>query len=345
MGSGLVKCVSEVGESSRAGILQDSEAVAPRKRIVLDEADHALIDLLAIDGRMSNRQVAREIGLTEATVGARIRRLTENRVLRVGAVFDWEGAGYAWNLFLGVEVEGRTPRAVADEIVQLPHVHTVTLVFGSVDIWVHILATDREMLTRALTEDLVGIDGVRRVTANLSLETHKWRVRRGVFPATPQTLEFPSPVVAIDPVGLAVAAALHRDGRQSNREIARTLSVSEGTVRSRIRELEEAGFMQIVAQTDPNATGEIGAVLLVGIHVDGPVARALAQRLVDVPQALVVAVTAGRFDVHLVLAGADREGLIDFVATSLRQMPGVRSTETWDGIRVVGAKHHLVRIV
>ena len=54
---------------------------------------------------MSNRVLARRVGLTEATVAARVRRLAERGVLDITTVFDREAAGYALDVWLAVEID------------------------------------------------------------------------------------------------------------------------------------------------------------------------------------------------------------------------------------------------
>jgi Lrp/AsnC family transcriptional regulator for asnA, asnC and gidA len=45
--------------------------------IELDDTDNAIIELLRADGRLPYRAIARELGVTESTVRARVRRLEE----------------------------------------------------------------------------------------------------------------------------------------------------------------------------------------------------------------------------------------------------------------------------
>ena len=54
--------------------------------IELDEIDNAIIDLLRVDGRLPYRAIARELGLTETTVRARVKRLEESNTMRVVAL-------------------------------------------------------------------------------------------------------------------------------------------------------------------------------------------------------------------------------------------------------------------
>ena len=88
--------------------------------IELDDTDNAIIALLRADGRMPYRAIARELGLTESTVRARVRRLEESDTMRVVAVTDIEAAGYGMLLAIGVQVESRSPEEVARELAGCP---------------------------------------------------------------------------------------------------------------------------------------------------------------------------------------------------------------------------------
>jgi len=55
-------------------------------RIALDELDERIIERLGHDARVSNREIGREFGLTEGTIRARVKRLLDNKVIRVAAV-------------------------------------------------------------------------------------------------------------------------------------------------------------------------------------------------------------------------------------------------------------------
>jgi DNA-binding Lrp family transcriptional regulator len=95
---------------------------ASAAQIELDDTDHRIIALLRDDGRLPYRSIARELGLTEATVRARVRRLEDSRTMRVVAVTDIEAAGYGMLLAIGVQVENRSPEEVARELAMIPEV-------------------------------------------------------------------------------------------------------------------------------------------------------------------------------------------------------------------------------
>src|SRR5688500_1624212 len=66
----------------------------PAALIQPDELDRRIITMLRADGRRSNREIARTLGVPEATVRYRVRRLTEGGVLKITASVDPEHLGY-----------------------------------------------------------------------------------------------------------------------------------------------------------------------------------------------------------------------------------------------------------
>ena len=114
--------------------------------IELDATDEAIIALLRADGRAPYRAIARELGLTENTVRARVRRLEESNTMRVVAVTDIEAAGFGMLLAIGVQVEGRSPEAVARALAQFPEVFSVNVVVGAQDIEILVVTRDQASL-------------------------------------------------------------------------------------------------------------------------------------------------------------------------------------------------------
>ena len=56
------------------------------KKKSLDAIDCQMIELLQKDGRISNTDIAKEIGLSEATVRTRLNRLIQDEVIQIVAV-------------------------------------------------------------------------------------------------------------------------------------------------------------------------------------------------------------------------------------------------------------------
>jgi Lrp/AsnC family transcriptional regulator, regulator for asnA, asnC and gidA len=139
----------------------------------LDEVDQRIIDLLREDGRLPFRAIARALGLTEATVRSRVRRLEDSRAMRVVAVTDTEAAGYHLLLSVGVQVEHHSPEQVARELATLPEVFSLSVVLGSHDIEALVVARDQEALHALLYQRMAQVPGVRRLTPSLAVNVLK----------------------------------------------------------------------------------------------------------------------------------------------------------------------------
>lgn len=153
----------------------------PTQPIKLDEIDQGLIRLLRTDGRMANRELARALGVAEATVRTRIRRLSDSRVMRVVAITDTEAAGYAFFVLLWMQVEGRPVKEIARDIAALPAVVSVSIVTGSYDLLASVLARDKADLLQLIAHDLGNIDGISRIDSALTLDVLHANTDWGLF--------------------------------------------------------------------------------------------------------------------------------------------------------------------
>ncbi len=139
----------------------------------LDEIDQRIITALRKDGRLPFRALAQEVGVTEATVRARVRRLEESDTMRVVAVTDYEAAGYGMMLAVGIQVEGRPADEVATELAGYPEVFSVCQVVGSLDIEVLAVAADQDGLTELISDKLARVPGVRRILPAMAINVLK----------------------------------------------------------------------------------------------------------------------------------------------------------------------------
>jgi len=153
--------------------MNDMSANAAPAPIELDATDEAIIALLRADGRLAYRAIARELGITENTVRARVRRLEESDTMRVVAVTDIEAAGFGMLLAIGVQVENRSPEQVAREMAAMPEVFSVNVVVGTHDVEILVVAEDQSALNDLLNNRLAGVPGVRRLTPALAVDVLK----------------------------------------------------------------------------------------------------------------------------------------------------------------------------
>lgn len=129
----------------------------------LDQIDIAIIDLLKVDGRIANREIARRLEVSETMVRTRLKRLERDKVVRVGVVMDPRVAGLGANAYLGITVRPGMARAVGEKLTALPHMGYVAAALGPFNLIALALATDMPSLQDMVSCDIAQIDGVVRV--------------------------------------------------------------------------------------------------------------------------------------------------------------------------------------
>lgn len=133
---------------------------------------------------------------------------------------------------------------------------------------------------------------------------------------------------AFDSTDRQILAMLHRDGRTPNNEIARVLSISEGTVRNRIKKLIDQGSLNIIGLINPDYLPDKQLVLL---EVKVALSRdldATAARIAEFPEVVSVSIITGRMDMMVEVFVDTKFGLMAFVDDQLSTVEGIVSTES-----------------
>jgi Lrp/AsnC family transcriptional regulator for asnA, asnC and gidA len=133
--------------------------------------------------------------------------------------------------------------------------------------------------------------------------------------------------VVLDETNRTIIEQLQQDGRRSYAAIADAVGLSEAATRVRVRQLLDAGVMQIVAVTDPLQVG-FHRQALIGIRTEGDL-QGITDKLIEVPEIDYVVVCAGSFDLLVELVCEDDDRLLSVLNDHIRSIPGVRATETF----------------
>ncbi|MFT5482471.1 MAG: Lrp/AsnC family transcriptional regulator for asnA, asnC and gidA [Halieaceae bacterium] len=149
----------------------------------------------------------------------------------------------------------------------------------------------------------------------------------------------------LDQVDRRIMEWLSRDARTSNRKIAAELGVTEGTVRGRIKRMEEENLIRITAVTNidyfPNPS--LGYIW---ISLDrSSRAQAVASELADKAEIGFVGMMLGRFDILAITMVQSNDELAGFVHKHISSIEGVRHTESTLGVKFVKHDYRMSRIV
>ncbi len=148
----------------------------------------------------------------------------------------------------------------------------------------------------------------------------------------------------MDDVDRKILEFLSRDARISNREIAQSLGIVEGTVRGRIRRLQSEDIIRIMPVSTV-AYHNSCFVAFLGIRADVATARETAAALAELSFIRFVATTLGRYEILATGLFTSGEQLVNLVDQHIVTMPGVRHVETSMGVKTLKYDYRWGRIL
>jgi len=142
-----------------------------------DAIDKAILEMLQDDARIAFRRIAQKVGVSEATVFIRVKKLLEKGVIRrFTALVSPELLGKSLTAFVLVNANPKNLQAVLDTLNELDDVYEIYDVTGTYYAIAKIRAEDRERLAKII--DQIGlIEGVTSTETAVVLRSIKEETR------------------------------------------------------------------------------------------------------------------------------------------------------------------------
>ncbi len=139
----------------------------------LDATDRALLAALLEDARISQRGLAKRVGVAQGTITNRLRRLEEMNVIKGYTVLlDAESIGWTMTVITGLRIQKGSMIDVQQQIAADPRVFAVYDVTGDYDSMVLARVRGRRDLDD-LTKTVFTLSGVQRSFTQVVLNTVK----------------------------------------------------------------------------------------------------------------------------------------------------------------------------
>lgn len=249
--------------------------------------------------------------------------------MRVVAVTDMQAFGHRELAFAMLRVTGRPVLNLTHELAKLPETVGVTAVVGRFDLIVPVLGRDRRHLAELFGRVLPRMSGIDSINGHIALDVLKFESRWGVLTVDPGTAPDATPSENVDELDLGILKRLQIDARRSFRSVAVELSVSERTIRERVKRLAANRVIRIEAVSDIESFG-LHANAYIGITVGEGLADEVGDALVGREDVVQVTRTLGEFDFIAVVLSADRKSLIEGVFAEIATLRGVRRAELFE---------------
>ncbi len=130
-----------------------------------------------------------------------------------------------------------------------------------------------------------------------------------------------------DTINISIIRHL-RDGRVPYRKIAEDLGVSEGTIRSRVKKLQDEGVLEITGLVNPDALPD-QYVVMVGVRLKDMDLVKKGEEFSRLDGVISVCVVTGRFDLLLTVMLKKQFGMLEFYTNEVSKVENVRSVETF----------------
>jgi Lrp/AsnC family transcriptional regulator for asnA, asnC and gidA len=131
----------------------------------------------------------------------------------------------------------------------------------------------------------------------------------------------------IDKTTIAILRHL-KEGRKPFKVIADELSITENTVRARVKKLEKEGVLDIVGMVDPENVPGL-TVVYIGVKLDTSELVKKGEEFIALKGVVSVSVVTGRFDLMLQVLLKKGFGLLEFYTQEVSRLQGVKSVETF----------------
>jgi len=132
----------------------------------VDALDARIIRLLQVDGRLPNTEIARRLGVAEATVRNRIERLLRDGVIQVGAWADPLKIGYQNYAMIEIQVKPPYIVRVAERLAKMPEFYFVGICTGAFDIYAGAVVRSVKDMEELITRRLARVPGIVRTSTS-----------------------------------------------------------------------------------------------------------------------------------------------------------------------------------
>jgi len=146
--------------------------------IQLDALDHRIVAVLQENARLTNTEIAAEVGSSEPTVRRRVERLLQNQIIKIVAVAAPFQLGYNVVAILGIQIDHSYLTQIEDALSAMPEIRFAGVTLGSYDVVAEAWFHSNEALLTFLNEQLSKIAGIQRIdtlqVAKMIKYTYDW---------------------------------------------------------------------------------------------------------------------------------------------------------------------------
>ena len=147
----------------------------------------------------------------------------------------------------------------------------------------------------------------------------------------------------LDDLDMQLIDLLSQDARVSNRKIATELGVTEGTVRGRIKRLQQDGLIAFTAITGFDME-EKARLAFITVQADVEKVRNVANEISQMALINGVMITMGQSNILAICVFEDLDSLVEVASDQILALPGVHHVETSIAVKTFKYNSRIAKI-
>jgi len=140
--------------------------------VEIDDLDRGIIKVLSVDGRMSFKEIAGRLNVTEKTIRLRYKSLIEKEIFEVVGVVNPIALGLKSGAIIQLKVKPDSIPNVIEKLKKIKVIRYITLTSGDYPLLVQIAVPDHEEITNTVLK-LNQIQDITETNSIVQLEVYK----------------------------------------------------------------------------------------------------------------------------------------------------------------------------
>jgi Lrp/AsnC family transcriptional regulator for asnA, asnC and gidA len=301
----------------------------------LEPFDRAIFEELQRDGRVPFTALGEKLGISEAQVRRRVKKLTDADVLSIVPIANPRFLGIDQLALLGLVVRGPDLAEISGQLLTMPQVNFVVLTSGEFNLLAEVGCASSDELYRLLVglRRMRGIESTETfVYLNVLQQKYQWALDAEQASAHQGVIERS---VEIDDQDAAIIGELQRDGRASFRDIGKRVGLSERTVSGRFTRLVEVQALQVIGVGNPVHLG-FPVLAWAGITLEGDADLERVARLLGrIPDIDYIVAPTGRYDLLCELVCRSSDELLAQLGERVGAIDGISHVDTFISLRML----------
>ena len=147
----------------------------------------------------------------------------------------------------------------------------------------------------------------------------------------------------VDDLDLQLIELISRDARVSNRKVASELGVTEGTVRGRIKRLQQDGLIAFTAITSFGMAHK-SRLAFISIQAEVDRVQEVAQEISELPMINAAMITLGQFNILAMCLFDELDQLVETASDRILDIRGVHHVETSIAVKTIKYNARMAKI-